>query len=67
MKLGLTILLKKRMRGDLIEIFKIINGISNYDRHFFSIFLLELEIYYQDKFHKISLPTNWLFIFLLIE
>ena len=25
------------MRGDLIETFKIINGISNYGRHFFNI------------------------------
>ena len=43
------------MRGDLIETFKMINRISNYDRlfscnisnhgkHFFSILLLKLEI-----------------------
>ena len=31
----------------------------------FSIILLELEIYNQDRFKKISLLTNW--IFLLIE
>ena len=34
-KIGLTILLEKRMRRDLIEIFKMINGISNHGRHFF--------------------------------
>ena len=28
------------MRGDPIETFKIINGISNYGRHFFNISLL---------------------------
>ena len=26
---------KKRMKGNLIDVFKIINGISNYRRHFF--------------------------------
>ena len=34
MKMKMT-LLKKRMRSDLIETFKLINGISNYDRRFF--------------------------------
>ena len=29
--------LKRRMKSDLIETFKIINGISNYGRHFFNI------------------------------
>ena len=37
------------MRSDLIETFKIINGISIYSRHF-SIFLLELKIYLSDSF-----------------
>ena len=36
-KLRLTILLENRIRGYLIETFKIINGISNYGRHFFYI------------------------------
>ena len=36
-KLGLTTLLERRMRGDLIKTFKIINGISNYSRYFFNI------------------------------
>ena len=36
-KLGLTILVERRMRDDLIETFKIINGISNYGRNFFNI------------------------------
>ena len=38
-KLGLTTLQERRMRGDLIEAFKIINEISNYNRHFFNISL----------------------------
>ena len=33
------------------------NGISNYAKHF-SIFLLELEIYCQGSFQKLSLLTN---------
>ena len=32
-KLGWTTLLERRMKGDLIESFKIINGISNNGRH----------------------------------
>ena len=34
-KLGLTTLLERRARGDLIETFKIINGISDYGKQFF--------------------------------
>jgi hypothetical protein len=34
-KLGLTTLLERRARGDLIETFKIVNGISNYGKHLF--------------------------------
>ena len=37
-KLGLTILLERRIRDDLIETFKIIHGISNYGGHFFQYF-----------------------------
>ena len=58
-KLELTILLERRMRGDLIETFKMINGFSNNGRHFF-IFLLKLESYYQGRFQKLSLLTNWI-------
>ena len=36
-KLRLTTLQERRLRGDLIKTFKIINGISNYGRHFFKI------------------------------
>ena len=36
-KCGLTTLLERRMREDLIETFKIIGGISNYGRYFFNI------------------------------
>ena len=62
-KLGLTTLLERIMRGDLIETLKI-NEITNYGSHFF-IFSLELEIYCQYRFQKLSQLTNW--IFLLIE
>ena len=44
-KLGSIISLQRRMRGDLIGTFKVINGIYNNGRHF-SRFLRELEIYY---------------------
>ncbi len=37
-KLGLTTLQERRMRGNLIETFKIINPVSNYSRHYFNIF-----------------------------
>ena len=36
-KLGLPTLQERRMQGDPIVTFKIINGISNYGRHFFNI------------------------------
>ena len=42
------------MRGDLIETFKIINGISNYARYFFNL---------SHRFQKLSLLTNWIFFF----
>ena len=38
-KLGLTTFLERTMKGDEIETFKIINGISHHDGHFFSILL----------------------------
>ena len=59
-KLGWTPLQERRMRGDFIETFKIINRINNYDRHI-SIFLLDMEIYCQDRFQTLSLQTNWIF------
>ena len=39
------------MTGDLIENFKVINGIFNYGRYFL-IFLLDLKIYCPNKFLK---------------
>ena len=36
-KLGLSTLLERRMRCNLIETFKIVNGISKYSRYFFTI------------------------------
>ena len=34
-KLGLTTLAERRRRGDLIEVYKIMNNLSNVDRNFF--------------------------------
>ena len=45
------------MSGDLIETFKVINGISNYGGHFL-IFLHELKIHCQSKFQKLRLLIN---------
>ena len=56
-KLGLTTLLERKMSGDLIETFKIINGISYHGRHFFNIFP-QTGIYCQGRFQKLSLLTN---------
>ena len=36
-KLGLTTLLERRMRGDLIETFKILSGLNNYGTSFFNV------------------------------
>ena len=36
-KLGMTTLLERRMRGDLIETFKILNGFNNYGTDFFNL------------------------------
>ena len=36
-KLGLTTLLERRMRGDLIETFKILNGFNDYGQSFFNL------------------------------
>ena len=60
MRLELTTLLEKTMNIDLIETFKIINGISEYDGHFL-IFLLEQEIYCQGRLQKLSLLIKWIF------
>ena len=36
-KLSLTTLLERRARGDLIETFKIVNGLTNYGEQFFTL------------------------------
>ena len=36
-KIGLSTLLERRIRGNRIETFKIINGISNHVRHYLNI------------------------------
>ena len=64
-KIGLTTLLEKKVgRGDLTETFKIINGISNYGRHFFNISpwtgnLLSLQIF--KKRSQIDLFKKYLY------
>ena len=47
----------RKMKGDLNETFKIIDGISNYGRHFL-MFLFELKMYCQGRFQNLSLLTN---------
>ena len=42
-KLGLTTLLERRMRDDLIEAFNIINGILNYGNFFFFFFFFNIS------------------------
>ena len=56
MKLGLIILLERRMRSDLTETFKIIIEFLIMVE-IFAVFLLELEIYCQ----KLSQQTNLFF------
>ena len=54
-KLGLTILLERRIRGDLIETFKIIKEISSYGRHFFlNIFFLNWKFTVKAGFKKFN-------------
>ena len=54
-ELWLSTSLNWRTRVDLIKTSKMINGILNYGRHFFSIFPLELVIYGQISFQKLSI------------
>ena len=58
-KLGLTTLLKIRMRDNLNETFKIINEISNSNNRYSVTFLPKLEIYCQGRFQKLSVLNNW--------
>ena len=60
--LGLTNLLKRRIIGDLIEVFKIMNEISNYGGHFFNISLQTGNLLSRQISKTMS--TN---LFLLIE
>ena len=53
--------MRKNNERHLIEIFKIINEVSNYSRQLL-IFLLKLEIYQEDRFQKLSRLTNWIFL-----
>ena len=57
-KFGLTALQERRKRIDLIETFKIMEFLIMVD---VLIYFLELEIYCQDRFQKLSLLTNWIF------
>ena len=56
-KLELTTLIERRMRVNLIEIFKIIIGMPAYGGHF-SLFLVDMKFYNQDRFQKLSLLAN---------
>ena len=51
---------KRRMRGGLIETFKIINGIFNHGRHFFNISNWKFSVLID--FEKQNLLTNWVFL-----
>ena len=62
-KLELTTFIERRVRGNLIETFKIIEFLIMVD--IFSIFLLEMEIYCQDRFIKQCLLTNRILFFCL--
>ena len=53
------------MRGDLTETFRMINGMPYCGRYFFSLFFIELRIYCQGRFQKLSQLTNG--IILLIK
>ena len=59
-KLGLTSLLERRMRNDLIEAFERIEFLIMID--ICSIFFFEFEIHSQDRFQKICLLTEWDFL-----
>ena len=49
-KLRLTTLLERKIKGDLIEIFKRINGISKDGRHFFLYFSLNWKFIVKTDF-----------------
>ena len=71
-KLVSTAELERRMKGDLIETFRIINGISNYDRHFFNISLrsgnlLSEQISKTKSTNQLDIFFFFFFFFLLIE
>ena len=53
------------MRGDIIETFKIINGISNYGRHFFTISLQtgNLLISKTKSINQLDFFANWVIYF----
>ena len=57
-KFRLTTLPKRKMRGDKIKTFKIINRISN-----FTLLFLEVEIYSQFRYKKKRKSTYQLFFF----
>ena len=52
--------MRKRMRNNLIETCKVINGISNYSSHFL-ILHLELEIFWPGRF-QISILIRFFFV-----
>ena len=60
MKLVLITFLERRMKGDQIETCKIMEFLIMID--IFWVYIFELEIYYQGRFQKLSLLTNWIFL-----
>ena len=65
-KLWLTTLLERRIRGDLIETFKIINGISNYGRYFFNFSPQTGNLLWRQISKTKSINWNFVLIFLHI-
>ena len=53
-KLGLTTLLERRMRGDIIETFKILSGLANYGSQLFSISRSGYKLKYVSQKGKIN-------------
>ena len=56
---------ERRMRGDLIETFKIMEFLIMVD--ILSMFFLKLEIYCHDRFQKLCLLTQCIFLLIKLD